>query len=450
VAGLLAVSEGNPVSHIQLLARNLGIPNAIVTAQTLRQLLPYSGQPLFYAVSQKGAVVLKPEADLTPAELALIQTRQRKPDLFRVPVEKIDLAVTSPLLLSRIRATDSGKICGPKAANLGQLKSLFPDKVIEGIVLPFGLFRQHMDQTMPGSDMTYWQYLKNTLSDPAAREVDLIANLADLQAAIRAMPFLPGFETDLSSLFDTTFGTPLGDVPVFIRSDTNMEDIREFTGAGLNLTLFNIRDKERLLQGIREVWASPYKERSYLWRQKYLENPENVFPSILLLPAINVEKSGVVITHGIVSNAPDDITAAFSQGVGGAVDGQTAETYLLTAPGETILLSPARELFCTRLANAGGTERKFVRFDQPVLTSQELVQIRDLVQTVRRILPGTPGIEGQGPFDIELGFQDGKLHLFQVRPFVENKNATALHYLINLDKNASGNASVSLDQKIEF
>ncbi len=33
VAGLLSVTEGNPISHIQLLARNLGIPNGVITQE---------------------------------------------------------------------------------------------------------------------------------------------------------------------------------------------------------------------------------------------------------------------------------------------------------------------------------------------------------------------------------------------------------------------------------
>ncbi|RAM00226.1 hypothetical protein DO021_20265 [Desulfobacter hydrogenophilus] len=39
------------------------------------------------------------------------------------------------------------------------------------------------------------------------------------------------------------------------------------------------------------MWASAYSERSYLWRQKYLSNPANVFPSILLLPSVDVQRS---------------------------------------------------------------------------------------------------------------------------------------------------------------
>jgi len=437
VAGMLTVSEGNLVSHVQLLARNLGLPNAVISSENLDSLMPYSGQKMFYAVSQTGSVVLKHDSLLTDQERALVQGRKSTKKLFRVPVEKINLIKNTLIPLSQVRAGDSGRICGPKAANLGQLKSLFPEQVVEGIVIPFGIFREHMDQVMPGLTITYWQFLTGILSTPFAGDAQLIEKLIKLQSAIKKMPFLPEFKTDMAKMFETTFGNAMGSVPVFIRSDTNMEDIHDFTGAGLNLTVFNVLDPNKLFQGIRDVWASPYGERSYLWRQKFLENPENVFPSILLLPSVNVDKSGVVITHGIVSNTSDDITVAFNRGVGGAVDGQTAETFLLTGTDTDILLYPARESMAVNLPLTGGVEKKFLLLDQPILTREDRLMIRKLVKTVLKILPNTPGIEGQGPFDIELGFINNSMRLFQVRPFVENKRASTLNYLLNLDKNNS-------------
>ncbi len=448
VAGMLTVSEGNLVSHVQLLARNLGLPNAVISSENLGRLIPYSGQKMFYAVSQMGSVVLKQDSLLTDQERALVQGKKRTKELFRVPVEKINLIKKNLIPLSQVRASDSGRICGPKAANLGQLKFLFPNQVVEGIVIPFGLFREHMDQVMPGLSITYWQFLTSILSTPSVTDAQLIDKLTKLQAAIKTMPFLPGFETDMARMFETTFGNALGNVPVFIRSDTNMEDIPDFTGAGLNLTLFNVRDPNKLFQGIRDVWASPYGERSYLWRQKFLQNPENVFPSILLLPSVNVDKSGVVITHGIVSNAADDITAAFNRGVGGAVDGQTAETFLMTGTGTDLLLYPARESMAANLPLTGGIEKKFLLFDQPILTSEERLMIRKLVKTILEILPNTPGIEGKGPFDIELGFINNSMRLFQVRPFVENKRASTINYLLNLDNNNSEPKTILFDQDL--
>lgn len=446
VAGILTISEGNLVSHVQLLARNLGIPNATVSPQSLEGLTSFSGQRLFFAVSQKGGVVLKTEPEMSQEEKNLVQKQERKQEKFRVPVEKMNLTRAEPVRLSRLRATDSGKLCGPKAANLGELKYLFPDYVGEGIVLPFGIFRQHLDQPMPGESTSYWSFLARALSGDD--ESHRLAALATLRSAIRTMPFLPGFETSLDELFTTAFGRELGQVAVFIRSDTNMEDIREFTGAGLNLTVFNVRNRDDLLQGIRDVWASPYSERSYLWRQKFLSNPENVFPSVLLLPSVNVDRSGVVITHGLVSDSPGDITAAFSLGAGGAVEGQTAETFLMQAGGEDLLLSPARERTFTRLPSEGGIEKKPASFHRPVLSDADRLKIRGLVNEIRQKLPGTPGIEGDGPFDIEMGFETDRIRLFQVRPFVENRRAGRTSYLLNMDRQHTDPQTLSLKRKL--
>ena len=45
---------------------------------------------------------------------------------------------------------------------------------------------------------------------------------------------------------------------VFVRSDTNVEDLPGFTGAGLNLTVFNVVGFDNIVKAISEVWASPY------------------------------------------------------------------------------------------------------------------------------------------------------------------------------------------------
>ena len=50
------------------------------------------------------------------------------------------------------------------------------------------------------------------------------------------MPFPDGFESEVEAALNelgkpNTFG-------VYVRSDTNVEDLKDFTGAGLNLTVF--------------------------------------------------------------------------------------------------------------------------------------------------------------------------------------------------------------------
>lgn len=454
VAGIATVSEGNMVSHVQLLARNLGIPNAVVSKQNLDDLRAYAGQTVFYAVSNKGTILMKPAAEMSPEEQELFAVKQRSEQRIAVPVDKIRLEETRVLNLRDLKASDSGKLCGPKAANLGQLKQLFSDKVVEGLVIPFGIFRQHLDQQMPGRDLSYWEHLNGIFRQAAERkqagageseiEEFMLTELDSFRKLIKAIPLLPAFETALQEDFQRVLGGEIGTVPVFLRSDTNMEDLKEFTGAGLNLTLFNVVDASKIWQGIKDVWASPYTERSYKWRQRYLLNPENVFPSILIIPSVDVEYSGVMITKGITTGREEDITVAFSRGAGGAVDGQIAESYLMHYGWGNQLLSPAREPYYNRLPDTGGTKKMAATFENPILSQQNLDDLRTLAAEVKKVLPEAPGVETEGPFDIELGFKDDKIWLFQVRPFVENKTATASTYLESITPVIPDDKMVSL------
>lgn len=447
VAGIATVTEGNMVSHVQLLARNLGIPNAVLSDQNLKDLESYQGQRMFYAVSNRGTVLLKPESEMTDVEQKLFEVKTRSDERIRVPVDQLVLNQSRVLNLRNVKAKDSGKLCGPKAANLGQLKTMFPDKVVEGIVIPFSIFRQHMDLPLPDQSTTYWEFLNSTFQQAAdldenEAEQFVLKELERFRADIKQIKFDDDFLIDLEESFRSILGRELGDIAVFLRSDTNMEDLKDFTGAGLNLTLFNVRDREKILQGIRDVWASPYTERSYKWRQKYLLNPENVYPSILIIPSVNVDCSGVLITKGITSGNQNDQTIAFNRGVGGAVDGQAAESYLLENGGRSVLLSPAREPMYRTLPEMGGTELKFTPFDVPILNNKNLKDLRSITREVERILPKTPGIESTGPFDIELGFLDDQMWLFQIRPFVENKNAVASTYLESITPDVNSDLKI--------
>tara|TARA_R110002072_G_scaffold23949_3_gene82045 strand:+ start:23783 stop:26692 length:2910 start_codon:yes stop_codon:yes gene_type:complete len=457
VAGIMTVSEGNLVSHVQLLARNLGIPNAALSGDNLKALSKYSGEKVFYAVSGKGNVILKSEEDMSSEEKALFSKTERSEEKIAVPVEQIRLDVCEVLNMKNVNAKDSGKLCGPKAANLGELKSMFPENVVEGIVIPFGIFRKHMDQEMPGENVSFWTFLNTTfaeaeyqrkqgVSEPEVENYQLI-RLAKLKEAIEKMPLDAQFEKDLKIQFANAFGNAIGNVPVFLRSDTNMEDLKEFTGAGLNLTLFNILSEEKILEGIKKVWASPYTERSFKWRQKYLSNPENVYPSILIIPSVDVEYSGVLITKGINSGNDDDLTVAFSRGAGGAVDGQIAETRLITT-NENFLLAPAREAGYLRLPQTGGTTKNVTTFEAPILNEKNMESIREIAAKVRTTIPSETGTEYKGAWDVELGFEHDKLWLFQIRPFVENKRAKSSDYLASITPNIDLTKKVSLSTKL--
>ncbi len=458
VAGIATVAEGNMVSHVQLLARNLGIPNAALSDENLQSLKRFDGQRVFYAVSNKGNVILKPEGQMTAQERELFAKKERNTDKIEVPIEKIRLDNTDVLDLRSVDASDSGQLCGPKAANLGQLKKMFPDKVVEGLVIPFGIFRKHMNQPMPGQTVSYWNFLNtmfaeaekmrnNNIPEPEVENYQL-RQLETLREAIAKMPLKADFITELEADFESILGKVLGDVPVFLRSDTNMEDLKDFTGAGLNLTKFNVVDKEAIINGIKEVWASPYTERSFKWRQKYLLNPENVFPSILVIPSVDVDYSGVLITKGINSGNEKDLTIAFSRGAGGAVDGQSAESYTIYDDGGYRLLAPARETFYNSLPATGGTGKRTTTFEKPVLNEKNIDEIQEFAKTIRKTLPKETKSDYEGAYDVELGFQNDKLWLFQIRPFVENKKALSSGYLESITPKIDTKNEISLSKDL--
>ena len=441
VGGILTVSEGNMVSHVQLLARNLGIPNAVLTEEQFTELRAYDGEEVFYAVSNGGTVLMKPAGEMDATERDLFAVKERSQERITVPVDRIDLSTRQVLNMRDVNSTDSGVRCGPKAANLGQLKDLFPDKVVEGLVIPFGIFREHLDQQMPGQPggTSYWQFLNDRFAEAKRMEEDgqaaqvvedyTLEQLATLREAIAQIQLRPYLIDQLATGFRRVLGGDLGGVPVFLRSDTNMEDLADFTGAGLNKTVFNVVDRQKIIDGIKAVWASPYTERSYRWRQRYLLNPENVFPSILIIPSVDVDYSGVMITKGVTSGNDDDITVAFSRGAGGAVDGQAAESYLIDPYGRPLLQAPARERLHRRLPVSGGSVMVPAAFNARVLSERNLRDLYDLGREVERVMPQTPGVATDGPFDVELGFEDDTIWLFQIRPFVENSSAQRSEYL---------------------
>ena len=58
IAGIMTAGEGNPLSHVQLLARNLGIPNVGVNTAMLPTIREQDGEAVVMAVSPAGLVEL--------------------------------------------------------------------------------------------------------------------------------------------------------------------------------------------------------------------------------------------------------------------------------------------------------------------------------------------------------------------------------------------------------
>jgi phosphohistidine swiveling domain-containing protein len=445
VAGILTTGEGNILSHVQLLARNLGIPNVAIDKRWLPRLKTMEGQQVVMAVSLQGVVQLVADG---PQWNPVFEKEKGVQDvLIRPDMEKLDVNTHRFIGLDKLRASDSGKICGPKAANLGELKRFFPEAVADGLVIPFGYFRAMLDQPIEPGGPTVYRWMQDQYKIIRRLEGDIRRQDQITQRFLKQMHAWiisadPGeeFRNRLRAAMQKTFGAD-GTYGVFVRSDTNVEDLPGFTGAGLNLTVPHVVGFENVMTAIARVWASPFTERAFRWRQAYMKAPEHVYASVLLMKSVPVEKSGVLVTADIDSGQPGWLTIAVSEGVGGAVSGQTAEELRINLQnGNVRLMAHATEPYKRVLLREGGIAKVRASGSEAVLNETEIKLLMEFAGNAPQRFPSLRERQGRPvPADIEFGFYQNRLMLFQIRPFLESAKARKNLLLNGLDNRLTQN-----------
>ena len=437
VAGLLTIGSAGSLSHVSLLARNLGIPHASIGADVAQNISSSLGKDILLAVSRGGLVSLGPASAYPVPTLDLFRRPKMGPKPFlTIAADKLDLSHTGVLRLKELSEKDSGVRVGPKAAELGRLYKLFPDRVSDAVVLPFGAFVAHVDRSpKEGADSPLARlrkaYTKVSTMEAQSAESFLLDELGVFRATIESLPFVPGFVESVKKGLAQMGRT--GSFGVFVRSDTNVEDLKKFTGAGLNKTVANRVHLKAILKAIRKVWASPYSERSFRWRQRILTNPEYVFPSVLLHKTVPSEMSGVMVTTDLWGQTSHALTVSISEGVAAVVDGGAPETVVISPDGGTRLISSprsaTRKLIPRPPAQGVVRDRNLER--DPLLGPKEIQELLKVVKEVRERIPSRDGL----PWDIEFGFLRGKAYLLQIRP-LRTATEVATHPLLReLDRN---------------
>jgi hypothetical protein len=452
VGGILTAGAGNPLSHVQLLARNLGIPNVAVDESLLGELREADGRRIVLAVSRAGLVEINADGPRWDAVLGA-DSKAGTEVVFEPDLKKLDLSKRAFVDLGALRADDSGRIVGPKAAKLGELNARFSGRVAPGVGIPFGLYRATvLDRPYRGSGKTVYEWMVESFRTLEALPVGS-AEAREFGEKLRAEIYSivsttdpgPQFRARLRAAMNKAFG-PNFRGGVFIRSDTNVEDLPGFTGAGLNLTLFNIVGFENIVKGISKVWASPYTQRAWAWRQSHMKGPEHVYPAVLLLQTVPADISGVMITQDVDSGDPAVLSVAVNEGVGGAVEGQAAESVRIdTRSGQLRLMGSATAPRRMVPLATGGIAK------QPVSGADTLLgpsEVRQLIAFAKEIPQQFPqhGEDGKPvAADVEFAFLKGKLWLLQIRPFNESRRAQGSRYLIQMDKALAANLDRSVN-----
>ena len=452
IAGILTAGAGNPLSHVQLLARNLGIPNVAVDQSVVPALQEVDGRKAVLAVSSAGLVEIAEDGPQWDAVLG----SAKQPSvsiMFEPDLKKLDLSVRTFVSLDTLRAKDSGRIVGPKAAKLGELKASFPDRVAPGVGLPFGLYRATvLDRPYKGSGKTVYQWMVESfrkleaMPEGSAEATRFAEQLrAEIYSTILRTDPGPQFRAQLRAAMAKEFGPDFRG-GVFVRSDTNVEDLPGFTGAGLNLTLFNIVGFENTVKAILEVWASPYTQRAWAWRQAHMKGPEHIYPAVLLLRTVPSDISGVMITQDVDSGDRGVLSVAVNEGVGGAVEGQAAESVRIDKrTGAVRLMASATAPRRMVPQAAGGIARVATSGAEVLLRPDEVKQLISFSDEITKRFQQHDDRGQPAAADVEFAFVNGRLWLLQIRPFNESRQAQASAYLARMNQELEKNLDRTVD-----
>lgn len=402
VAGVLTEQPSTMVSHVNLLAKGWGVPNAYVRDAS-QLLAAYNGQWVHLAVSAKDYQLRA----ATDAERDQAITRSKiKRSIAGASIQK-DTHSTALQPLAALRAANRRQ-CGAKAANLGEVRhaGIAGVSVPDGFCLPFGAYATAMQRFGLAEKVARMQQQPGFDSDAAVRRNALAA----LRAEIEQMPLDAAFASSLQARCTSQ----LQQAGVFVRSSSSSEDLPGFSGAGLYTTVPHVKGEAALLDAVRKVWASVFNFEAWEARRAAGIAQDAVAMAVLVQQAVDSEASGVMVTRDPLGGIPHSIFIAAKRGIGiRVVEGRrVAEQVLYSRRSQAVqVLSRSAEDTELRLAPGGGV--------QEVAVAQRQVLSDALV---KRLAHAGAAIEkqfGGRTQDIEWAIAGDQILVLQSRPFVQ-------------------------------
>ncbi|MDB5932031.1 MAG: putative PEP/pyruvate-binding pyruvate phosphate dikinase [Polaromonas sp.] len=244
VAGVLTERPSTALSHVNLLAKGWGIPNAYVqnAAAELRQ---HEGKWVELKVSASG-YALRRLSDLEVA--AALPRPGGRGNLAQsvgiVKTPRPDLREQRLLPLSALRGAHRAQ-CGAKAANLGLLQSarIAQTFVPDGFCIPFSHYQRFAQANGLAGRLVRMQDVPGFQDDPQIR----LAALAQLRAEMLQWPV----DSKDAAAWQARWQSQLRGAGVFVRSSSNSEDLPGFSGAGLYSTVPNVKAEAALAQAVK-------------------------------------------------------------------------------------------------------------------------------------------------------------------------------------------------------
>lgn len=404
VAGVITERPSTALSHVNMLAKGWGIPNAYVR-KAADQYRALDGKWIELSVLMADHRL----RELSPAEVAARPSRAAQPKGPAIDVPKPDLEEFRLLKLSQMHASNAPQ-CGSKAANLGAVKAAgIPNVSIpDGFCVPFAHYDRFMKSNGLADRLAKLQQAPGFATDSKVRQ--------QLLAALRAE--ILGWTVDpaTAAAWRAQWQTQLEGKGVFVRSSSNSEDLPKFSGAGLYTTVPNVKTGDGLEMAVKTVWASVFNSEAWEARRAANFAPDAVFMGVLIQTAIDSTSAGVLVTKDPFD--PNHNYATYisaKRGIGiRVVEGQrVAEQVMYSSWSKAVqVLSRSADDTALQLDKNGGVKEVPVTVGRVVLTDELVVRLAQMGAAVRRVFRGVDQ-------DIEWATVGNQIVVLQARPFIE-------------------------------
>lgn len=402
VAGIITTHPSTPLSHINLLAKSWGVPNAYIrNAQELFK--QYDGS-WFVFETKRDAYSLKPATNNI-----LDEYQRRIAEVRSIMTPRFDL---SNLRLADLREQRAKSVIsyGAKSANLGEvMRSGLPGIVVpEGFTIPFAYYDQFIKENKLDEPIIEMMEDQRFVHDPAYRRERLV----EMRQRIQAGKMNESLRTELLRRVHAQYAGK----GLFVRSSTNSEDLPNFNGAGLYSTVPNVKGDAELIEAIKTVWASTWNFEAYEARERAGIDHAKVYMAVLIQEGINSESSGVMITtdpYDKENSAAIYISAKRGLGIK-VVEGQKIAEQILYRPrGNAVqVLTRSAEDSLLTFDEKGGVKEIPITGERAVLTDEVIRRLVRAGTSIKRLFGGKEQ-------DIEWAYMKGQIYIVQSRPYIQ-------------------------------
>lgn len=401
VAGIITTQPSTPLSHINLLAKSWGVPNAYIknANELLKQ---YDGWWVSFETKSDNYKIQRADLD------QLKEYQSRLEQYINTMTPRFDLSVKH---LAGLREQRAALVTayGAKSANLGELiNARLPGIIVPGgFTIPFYYFDQFMKENKFDDQIYEMLNDHRFVHDPAYRR-------EQLKLFRERMTKGKMNERLLREVWHRA-QVEFPEKGLFVRSSTNSEDLPNFNGAGLYNTVPNVRGLKELEAAIKDVWASVWNFEAYEARERAGIDHTKVYMAVLLQEGINADSAGVMITTDPFNQENKGaIYISAKRGLGiKVVEGQKIAEQVIFQPKANAVqvLTRSTEDSLLTFDTRGGVKEIPITGERAVLTDTVIRRLASAAGLIKKTFAGKEQ-------DIEWVYYGGRIYIVQSRPFI--------------------------------